>query len=103
MAEIARWTTPIITYKPSAVESDSIAEIYLVIKQGGHTLVTKALEDATITDGRFAWQLTQEETSVLASKRNAIIQIDYKANSGMRYTTVPRQYDISESGINEVI
>ena len=103
MAVIARWTTPSVLYKPSMVEMDNVSEIYLTIKQGGVTVVTKTLEDADVTEDGFLWTLTQEETSNLAYRRNAIIQVDYKTLDAMRYTTVPKEYMIGDSGIQEVI
>lgn len=103
MGVIARWTTPSVLYKPSAVEMENIAEIYLTIKQSGISVVTKSLEDADVTEDGYLWTLTQEETSALNSHRSAIIQVDYKTMDAMRYTTIPKQYDIGDSGIQEVI
>lgn len=103
MGVIARWTTPSILYKPSMVEIENVAEIYLTIKQGGVTVVTKGYEDADITEDGFLWTLTQEDTSALANRRTATVQVDYKTLDAMRYTTVPKQYEIGDSGIQEVI
>lgn len=103
MASIARWTTPSITYKPSAVEIDNITDIYLVIRQSGRVLITKDKDNAFIDENGFMWTLTQEDTALIEAKTNAIVQVDYKTESGMRYTTVPKQFTISDSAIQEVI
>ena len=102
MNEIARWTTPSITYKPSMVEIANVDEIYLVIKQNGQELVRKDKADAIIDENGFTWFFTQEETSVLSARVNATIQIDYLCGTA-RYTTVPRPYNITDSAVNEVI
>lgn len=101
MAQIARFTTPAFTYKPSAVDVADIVKVFLVIKQGANT-ITKDINDATTTEDGFTWLLTQTETQTLAHGR-AVAQVDYLSNGGIRYTTVPKIYDITESAINEVI
>ena len=103
MNNIARWTTPAITYKPSAVEIGEIDDIFLVIKQNGQEILRKGLTDATVsTTTGFTWMFTQTDTSALSSKAVSVVQIDYTSGA-MRYTTMPRQYIITESAINEVI
>ncbi len=103
MNEIARFTTPAITYKPSMVEIGNVDEIFLVVKQNGQEILRKGLTDATVTttDG-FVWTFTQQETSALNSQAISVVQVDYTSGT-MRYTTVPRQYRITESAIDEVI
>ncbi len=103
MNEIARFTTPAITYKPSMVEIGNVDEIFLVVKQNGQEILRKGLTDATVTttDG-FVWTFTQQETSALNSQTISVVQVDYTSGT-MRYTTVPRQYRITESAIDEVI
>lgn len=103
MNNIARWTTPAITYKPSAVDVEDIDDIFLVVKQNGQEILRKGLTDATVTttDG-FVWTFTQQETSALNSQSISVVQVDYTSGT-MRYTTVPRQYRITESAIDEVI
>lgn len=103
MAEIARWTTPSVTYKPSMVEMAEVDEIYLIIKQNGINIIVKDRGDAEETEDGFTWTLAQEESSTLLSRRNAIIQVDYTTETGGRYTTHPKQFEIGDSGINEVI
>lgn len=99
---IARWTTPSITYKPSAVSSDEIKEIRLVIEQGNLT-ITKTQDDATIADGTFYWQFTQEETGKLESWKPARCKIDYLTLNGKRYTTQTSNLSVSSSAVDEVI
>ena len=102
MNEIARWTTPAITYAPSAVELTDIDEIYLVVSQNGCEVIRKPIEEATVQDGRFMWFFSQQETSRLNSRAKTYVKIDYKVGE-MRYTTRWFVYDTSESAINEVI
>lgn len=103
MAVIARWTTPAISFKPSMVEPENISEIKCVLTQNGVDLIVKTLEDATINEGRFIWQLTQEESALLATHRATMLQFDYLATSGMRYTTIPQKYDTMNSATDEAM
>lgn len=103
MAETARWTTPSVTYKPSMVEMQDVDEIFMVIKQGGSNVIVKDKSESETDETGFIWTLTQEETSLLQARRSAFIQIDYTDTAGNRYTTRPRQYEIVESALNEVI
>lgn len=103
MAEIARWTTPTIFYKPCAVTIENISEIFLTIKQPGGIEIVKDISAAETSEDSFMWTLTQEDSSKLSSKHSAVIQVDYKTVDDLRYTTVPRNFTIGESGINEVI
>ena len=102
MNQIARHTTPSFTFKPSTVAVGEIDEIYLVIKQNGVEVIRKPLADAVVGNDNFTWTFSQEETALLNSRPSAVVQIDYTSGTA-RYTTVPRQYDITESAINEVI
>lgn len=102
MNEIARWTTPSITFKPSMVEISEVDEIYLVVKQNGKECIRKSIEDAVIDANGFTWFFTQEDTSVLNSRLDASVQIDYLCGTA-RYTVKPRPYDITDSAVDEVI
>ena len=99
MSEIARYTTPSITYKPSMVEIANVDEIYLVISQRDAEVIHKDLDDAIVDENGFTWFLSQ---AALSSKFTASIQIDYLCGTA-RYTTKPRPYDITESAVDEVI
>lgn len=102
MGEIARYTTPAITYKPSMVEIENIDEIFLVVKQGNIEILRKSKDDASVSQAGFTWMLSQEDTSALNSRTVSVVQIDYTSGA-MRYTTYPRAYKITESAISEVI
>ncbi|MBR3238491.1 MAG: hypothetical protein IKF99_08655 [Oscillospiraceae bacterium] len=99
---IARWTTPSITYKPKLVNASDIAEIRMEISQGSYNIV-KTQTDATLSEGRFYWRLSQEETSGLVTDKTGVLQIDYVSNAGDRYTTQRHILTISNSAIDEVI
>ena len=102
MAVIARWTTPSITYKPSAVEVGNVDKIYMVIKQDDVEKIRKSIDDAIISEAGFTWYLEQTDTSKLAAKVVSAVKFDYTSGSA-RYTTLPKRYEITDSAINEVI
>lgn len=99
---IARWTTPSITYKPELVQPSDIAEIVVEISQGALSIV-KTIDDAILSEGRYYWRLTQEETGSLSLGNNCKLQIDYLSNAGDRYTTQKYLVNVSNSAIDEVI
>lgn len=103
MNGIARWTTPSITFKPKAVDIANVDEIYLVIKQRNVEIIRMDKDDAVIdsTNG-FTWFFSQEDTSLLHDSVSATVQVDYTSGTA-RYTTVPINYEITSSAINEVI
>ena len=102
MAEIARWTTPAITYKPYAVEAGSISEIIMVIKQAGKTIIRKSIDDAIADEDGFTWALTQEDTAALNNGISAKIKFDFTSNE-KRYTTRDFTYCVEDSAVEEVI
>lgn len=101
--EIARWTTPSISYKPSMVQASDVVEIKCVLTQNGTDLIVKDINSATLSEGRFVWTLTQEESASLAMNRKAYLQFDFLTNGGDRYTTVPKEYEIVNSAIDGAI
>lgn len=103
MAQIARWTTPSIYFKPSAVDFSTIAKIFITIKYNDREIIRKGIEEASVSSGRFMWTLTQQETSKLIDKTNVMIQIDYICHDESRYTTNPRKYTVTNSAVNEEI
>lgn len=102
MSEIARYTTPSITYKPSAVDIENVDEIFLVIKQNKQEILRLGKTDAVIDTNGFTWFLEQTDTAKLDPKPVSTVQVDYTSGSA-RYTTIPKRYHISESAISEVI
>lgn len=100
MAEIARWTTPAITYKPAEVSADEILDIVMTIKQNGQTIIRRNIDDA-ITDAEgFTWQLSQQETARLTTRTPASVKFDF-TTSTKRFTTKARQYEVINSAIEE--
>lgn len=102
MNKIARFTTPAITYKPSAVDIENVDEIFLVIKQHGCEILRKDKTEAVTDSNGFTWFLEQTDTAKLDSRLMSNVQIDYTSGTA-RYTTEPRAYHITESAISEVI
>ena len=101
--EIVRWTTPSISFKPSATTANNITEIVLAISQNGANIIKKFLADATIASGTFTWQLTQTESAALTDGIEASVRVDYLTNTGLRYTVRPQKAAVSSSALNEVL
>lgn len=102
MGEIARWTTPVISYKPEKATADEIVEIKCVLTQSGADLIIKSKADAIVDEGRFLWSLSQRETARLCLK-TTMLQFDYTTVDGNRYTTIARPYHTTNSAIDEEI
>lgn len=103
MSGIARWTTPAITFKPSAVEVAEVDEIWLVLSQNGNEVLFKTKEDATISEENgFVWILSQQDTAKFCPGFAVVAQIDYLAGS-TRYTVNPVDYGVTNSAKNEVM
>lgn len=100
---LARWTTPSITFKPSQVTVDQIAEIYITLSQRGTPKLVKGLNDAELTEDGFIWRFSQEDTGILAKNVTVEIQIDYLTHTEQRYTTMPVTYQAMNSAVDEVI
>lgn len=100
--QIARWTTPTIRYKPRAAAVSEILEIYMTVKQKGAVVIQKSLEEASVSEEGYSWLLSQEETGMLTEGLLATVQVDYKTQVGLRYTTHEKSIDISGSARNEV-
>ena len=104
MAQIAKWTTPVVIYKPSAVNSEVISDIFMVVSTNdGRPLIKKDISDAVQENGGFTWYLAQTDTSKLVPGSVVRIKIDYKCLNGMRYTTNARQYTVADSAVNKEI
>lgn len=100
---IARWTTPGLDYKPLAVSATDIVAINLVIRQGGEIVIEKDISSATLSNGTFHWDYTQEETSKLNSGYGAVAKIDYLTSDGKRFTTRNFDMNTADSAKNEVM
>lgn len=103
MSEIARWTTPTISFKPSAVPIQDVDAILLVLSQNGNEVLRKNKDDAMIDSTRgFIWFLEQADTAKFCPGFAVVIQIDYLAGS-TRYTIKPVEYGVTNSATNEVM
>ncbi len=102
MSLIARYTTPSITYKPSLVEIAEVDKIFLVVKQNGQEVIRKDIDDAITDENGFTWYLEQEDTALLDTRVSAVVKIDYLSGTA-RFTTEPKTYNVTNSGIEEVI
>ncbi len=99
--QIARLTTPTITYKPQAVEVANVTKIFLILRQGS-TVIEKDIDTAVITADGFQWTFTQEETRALKAARGGYAKIDYLAGE-TRYTTDEFPFEVVDSAKDEVI
>lgn len=95
---IAKFTTPSITFTPTAAPIEDITDIRLVIGS-----ITKTEADADIVDGAFVWDFTQAETGTFTTGDTISVKIDYVTTAGKRYTTERRYASITDSAVNEVI
>ena len=102
MHEIAQYTTPSVSYKPSKVEVENVTLIEMVIKQNGKVKIQKGLTDAQIIEGRFVWYLSQTDTEKLSPKAVTTIKFDIMSGSN-RWTTREFGYKTEESAISEVL
>ena len=100
---VGKLTTPTITYKPSKVEIGEIVDVRMTVRQKGEIVIEKRLEDAEIGEHGFAWLLSQEDTNKLNSSLLMTVQVDYKTDGGLRYTTIPKSFDVVDSATSEVI
>lgn len=103
MGIIARWTTPSITYKPSAVGIADVDNIFLYLKKNDEDIIfEKSKDDAILSERGFTWFLEQTDTAKLPARRNSYIQIDYTSGTA-RYTTGLIPYAVTNSGSNKEI
>ncbi|MBQ7146029.1 MAG: hypothetical protein IJR95_04595 [Lachnospiraceae bacterium] len=101
--KMAAWTTPSIRYKPSQVEMSEVEEIIVIVSQMGKRVLELNKEGAAVSEDGFVWPLSQEETGLLSGTVVATIQVDYKTTSGLRYTTMPKSFDVVSSAVQGVI
>ena len=81
MNEIARFTTPLLWFKPSSVEPSEINKIFLVLSQDGNEILRKDITQAQISEGYFVWVFSQEDTSLFDSRKVAVAKIDFLSGS----------------------
>ena len=103
---IIRYTTPTLKFTFSEVEVADIAAAFLIVKQGGKTIIERDIETAVVTNTQteksLAWKLTQDETKKL-SKTQATIYCDWKLNDGTRGRSHVKTEQIEDTGKQEVI
>lgn len=101
---IIRGTTPTLYYAPTMCPIEEVDLVYLVVKQCHRIVIEKTKQDAEIINGSiFAWQLSQEETLLLESKRMATISCVWKLTNGIRGESQLTCCKVLDSAIDEVI
>ena len=99
-------TTPEIRYKFSKILVADITDAYLSVRQDGTKLIEKDLNSAVeinTTNNYIEWRLTQEETQQFDPFTPLEVQIKYKTNAGLVYTSKIKSESSYEDIKNEVI
>lgn len=103
--EIARGTTPTVSFKFHSFELSSIVVAVLKVKQAGSVKIERSLDTATgdAEEKKLRWKLTQEETLSLIKTPKAVITCDWKLADGTRGVSKKALVEIEDSGTDEVI
>ena len=80
--KVTRGTTPTICFTYTDVDTSRMTAAYMTMRQRGQVIVEKELYQATVTEGRLLWQLTQEETLLLKPGCDVEIQCLYRLDDG---------------------
>ena len=111
---IIRYTTPTIRFDFREIDVNDIVVAFLVVQQGGRTVIERDLTTATIVhtavrdgttgDNYISWTLTQEETKSLAKgSTDARVYCDWKLASGVRGRSKIGNEKVEDTGKQEVI
>ena len=103
MEQIAKWTTPTITYKPSSVDVSDIENAYLCIKQYAKIIIEKDIDDADVDEDSISWTLSQEDTGKLSEGKECVAGVDWVTIDGTRGRSNIGKYLVVGSGKDEVI
>ena len=80
--KVTRGTTPTICFTYTDVDTSRITVAYMTMRQRGQVVAEKELYQATVTEGRLLWTLTQEETLLLRPGYDVEIQCRYRLDDG---------------------
>jgi len=104
---IIRYTTPTIRFEFSEIDVTDIAVAWLVIKQGGQTVIERSLDTAEVihtqNSDSLSWTLTQVETKNLSKALGVQIYCDWKLQDGTRGRSHVKAESVEETGKQEVI
>lgn len=102
MAQIIRGTTPTIEFTFKQIEVSKLVTAILTVKQSGHVLIEKEMDEATVGETSVSWELTQEECLLLNYGRSTIM-INWLLQDGTRGASNEYPVDIVQNHIPEVI
>ena len=78
-----RGTTPTHSFTlPEELKEVELSALYITYRQGGNTVLEKALSDVTVEAGVVTVQLTQEDTLAFQNKGAVQIQIRLRTAAG---------------------
>ena len=100
---IVQYTTPTIEITFPTIDTATISEAYLVFKYGGTAVLSKALSSATVAQHKLSWILSQTDTKGLPLGKTVRIYCDWKLSDGTRGRSNFAEYQIVETGKEEVI
>lgn len=102
MDRIVKWTTPTFIIRFETIDPASLAEAYLsvVFKTA---VITKGLDQATVSEHELVWTLTQEETGSLPLGQVVLVYCDWKTPDGTRGRSHRKDLLVAETGIDEVM
>lgn len=103
MASIIRGTTPLVKFTFSKVLPSEIAAAFLVVKQDDRIVFEKPLADATVGTSTISWRLQQEDTFMLAPKKNALLTCDWRTAAGVRSKSHTLAAFVENGGKDEII
>lgn len=105
MAAIIRGTTPTVQFTFKKIDVDDIAVAYISVKQNKAPVIEQDLTEATVSsqDNTITWRLTQDQTLLLSTARNAKIVCDWRLDDGTRGRSATLEVSIDNPGKDEVI
>lgn len=109
-AVIVRFTTPTIQVNFKAIDPEAIVEAFLVFKLNGEEVLSKDISSAYVHKGDaedpesyISWVLSQEETGGLELNSRLTAYCDWKVEDGTRGRSRAKEFQIADTGKDEVI
>lgn len=108
---IIRYTTPTVMFEYSDVNVTDITAAYLVVVQGGRSVIERDLSTATVvhntvgqtTLNYISWTLEQAETKKLSPSMATTIYCDWKLSDGTRGRSHKLSTPVEDTGKQEII
>lgn len=100
---IVQYTTPTIRIQFHTVDPATILDGALVFKAAGVDVCVKDWSSVMIEEDAIAWKLSQTDTAALPLGERVRVYCDYVLQDGTRSRSRTAEYDIVETGIDEVM